>query len=84
MSGGFEWCGARYGIRRCLSGLALSRNDFRNDFGFKEFPCFRLIAGAVLTALSDIDAFGTQGTRPPLIHRVPHTSHSGFHVYCMS
>ena len=21
---------------------------------------------------------------PPLIHRAPHTSHSGFHVYCMS
>ena len=56
MSGGFEWCGARYGIRRCLSGLALSRNDF----GFEDFPCSRLIAGAVLTALSDIDAFGTQ------------------------
>ena len=35
-------------------------------------------------SLVNINAFGAQSTRPPLIHRAPHASHSGFHVYCMS
>ena len=30
------------------------------------------------------DAFGPQSAGPALIHRVYHTSHSGFHAYCMS
>ena len=94
MTGGLEWRGAcrhlrprqiRTGIGSTAepgSRLGLGASTSTRDVGMPfavmcPFPTSTF-------SLVNINALGVQSTRPPLIHRAPHTSHSGFHVYCMA
>ena len=94
MTGGLEWRGAcrhlrprqiRTGIGSTAepgSRLGLGASTSTRDVGMP-FAVVCLFPTSTVS-LVNINALGTQSTRPPLIHRAPHTSHSGFHVYCMS
>ena len=94
MTGGLEWRDAcrhlrprqiRTGIGSTAepdSRLGLGASTSTRDVGMPfavmcPFPTSTF-------SLVNINALGVQSTRPPLIHRAPHTSHSGFHVYCMA
>ena len=94
MTGGLEWRGAcrhlrprqiRAGIGSTAepdSRLGLGASTSTRDVGMP-FAVMRPFPTSTFS-LVNINTPGAQSTRPPLIHRTPHTSHSGFHGYYMS
>ena len=86
MTGGLEWRGAcrhlrprqiRTGIGSTAepgNRLGLGASTSTRDVGMPFVVVCPFPTSTV--SLVNINAFGAQSTRPPLIHRAPHTSHS--------